>query len=139
MKQIIPENTMCLWAIYIFLFGTDSDQNGMLEEIPMSGTDSYRWLSHLGVRALGCSDFDFFFTFWGITTHPWHHKGPRIWKVAKKNFKLHWWPAEIFGQNRKMCFFGMISKFNIRSPVWQIFTIFSVSFIYGILNTHTKF
>jgi hypothetical protein len=24
------------------LFGTDSDQNGMLEEIPRSGTDSYR-------------------------------------------------------------------------------------------------
>ncbi len=36
---------------YIRLFGTDSDQNGMLEEIPRSGTDSYRWLSHLGVRA----------------------------------------------------------------------------------------
>jgi hypothetical protein len=33
------------------LFGTDSDQNGMLEEIPRSGTDSNRWLSHLGVRA----------------------------------------------------------------------------------------
>ncbi len=34
------------------LFGTDSDQNGMLEEIPRSGTDSYRWLiSHLGVCA----------------------------------------------------------------------------------------
>ncbi len=33
------------------VFGTDSDQNGMLEEIPRSGTDSYRWLSHLGVRA----------------------------------------------------------------------------------------
>ncbi len=36
------------WATQ--LFGTDSDQNGMLEEIPRSGTDSYRWLSHLGVR-----------------------------------------------------------------------------------------
>jgi hypothetical protein len=24
------------------VFGTDSDQNGMLEEIPRSGTDSYR-------------------------------------------------------------------------------------------------
>ncbi len=33
------------------MFGTDSDQNGMLEEIPRSGTDSYRWLSRLGVRA----------------------------------------------------------------------------------------
>jgi hypothetical protein len=41
-----------------FLFGTDSDQNGMLEEIPRSGTDSYRWLSHLGVRALGYNDFN---------------------------------------------------------------------------------
>jgi hypothetical protein len=27
-----------------------------------------------------------FFTFWGITTHPWHPKGPRIWKLAKKIF-----------------------------------------------------
>ncbi len=33
------------------LFGTDPDQNGMLEEIPRSRTDSYRWLSHLGIRA----------------------------------------------------------------------------------------
>jgi hypothetical protein len=82
--------------------------------------------------------FWLFFTFWGITTHPWHPKGPRIWKLAKKIFKLHAWPAEIFGKNRKMRFFGMISKFNVRSPVWQIFTIFSACFIYGIPNTHIK-
>ncbi len=69
--------------------------------------------------------FWLFFTFWGITTHPWHPKGPRIWKLAKKFFQLHLWPAEIFGKNRKMRFFGLISKFNFRSPVWQIFTIFS--------------
>ena len=80
--------------------------------------------------------FWLFFTFWGITTHPWH---PRIWKLAKKNFQLHPWPAEIFGKNRKMRFFGLVSKFNFRSPVWQIFTIFSACFIYGILNRHTKF
>ncbi len=42
---------MLIFKSYILLFGTDSDQNGMLEEIPRSGTDSYRWLSHLGVRA----------------------------------------------------------------------------------------
>ncbi len=29
-----------------------------------------------------------------------------IWKLAKKNFQLHAWPAEIFGKNRKMRFFG---------------------------------
>ncbi len=29
-----------------------------------------------------------FFTFWGITTHPWHPKGPRIWKLAKKIFNF---------------------------------------------------
>ncbi len=40
--------------------------------------------------------FLLFFTFWGITTHPWHPKGPRIWKLAKKFFQLHPWPAEIF-------------------------------------------
>jgi hypothetical protein len=64
-----------------------------------------------GAWSLGCSDFDFF-TFWGITTHPWHSKGPRIWKLAKKKFQLHPWPVEIFGKNRKMHFFVMISKFN---------------------------
>ena len=80
-----------------------------------------------------------FFTFWGIATHPWHPKGPRIWKLAKKNFQLHPWPAEIFGKNRKMRFFGTISKFNFRSPVRQIFIIFLAWFIYGILNTHKKF
>ncbi len=83
--------------------------------------------------------FWLFFTFWGITTHPWHPKGPRIWKLSKKIFQLHSWPAETFDKNRKMRFFGMISKFNVRSPVWQIFTIFSACFIYGILNTHIKF
>ncbi len=88
--------------------------------------------------AVGCSDFDFF-TFWGITTHPSHRKGPRIWKLAKKIFQLHPWPAEIFGKNRKMRFFGLVSKFNFRSPVWQIFTIFSACFIYEVPNTHTKF
>ncbi len=83
--------------------------------------------------------FWLFFKFWGITTHPWHPKGPRIWKLAQKNFQLHARPAEIFGKNRKMLFFGMISKFNFRSPVWQIFTIFSACFINEILNTHIKF
>ncbi len=48
--------------------------------------------------------FWLFFTFWGITTHPWHPKCPRIWKLAKKFFQLHPWPAEIFGKNRKMRF-----------------------------------
>ena len=83
--------------------------------------------------------FWLFFTFWGITTHPWHPKGPRIWKLAKKIFQLHPWPAEIFGKNRKMRFFGLVSKFNFRSPVWQIFTIFSACFIYGSPNTYIKF
>ncbi len=100
---------------------------------------SYRQITNFACTCtVGCSDFDFF-TFWGITTHPWHPKGPRIWKLAKKFFQLHPWPAEIFGKNRKMRFFGLVSKFNIRSPVWKIFTIFSACFIYGIPNTRTKF
>ncbi len=78
-----------------------------------------------------------FWLFWHI--FPWHPKGPRIWKLAKNIFQLHPWPAEIFCKNRKMRFFGLVSKFNFRSPVWPIFTIFSACFIYGILNTHTKF
>ncbi len=41
-------NNKNLWL----LFGTDSDQNRMLEEIPRSGADSLPlWLGHLGVRA----------------------------------------------------------------------------------------
>ncbi len=83
--------------------------------------------------------FWLFFTFWGITTHPWHPKGPRIWKLAQKKFQLHPWPEEIFVKNWKMRFFSLVSNFNFRSPVWQIFTIFSACFIYGILNTHIKF
>ena len=47
--------------------------------------------------------------------------------------------CEIFGKNRKMRFFGLVSKFNFMGPVWQIFTIVSACFIYGILNIHTKF
>ncbi len=34
-----------------YLFGTDPDRNGALEETPRSWTDSCRWLSHLGVSA----------------------------------------------------------------------------------------
>ncbi len=74
-----------------------------------------------------------FFTFWVITTHPWLPKGPRIWKLAKKNFQLHPWPAEIFGKNRKMRFFVMISKFTFSSPVQQIFTIFQHVLFMGSL------
>ncbi len=58
-------------------------------------------LSNIHVRVQW---FWLFFTFWGITTHPWHPKGPRIWKLAKNFFQLHAWPAEIFDKNRKMCF-----------------------------------
>ncbi len=35
------------WTV---LFGTDPERNGVLEETPRSWADSYRWLSHLGVR-----------------------------------------------------------------------------------------
>jgi len=105
-----------------------------LAQISTTGGKSTSYTVHTRVQW-----FWLFFTFWGITTHPWHPKGPRIWKLAKKIFQLHAWPAEIFGKNRKMRFFGLVSKFNFRRPVWQIFTIFSACFIYGILNTHIKF
>ena len=80
--------------------------------------------NEIGLVSIRVQWFWLFFTFWGITTYPWHPKGPRIWKLAKKNVQLHPWPAEIFGKNRKMRFLGLVSKFNFRSPVWQIFTIF---------------
>jgi hypothetical protein len=74
------------------------------------------------------------FTFWGITTNPWHPKGPRIWKLGKKILTSSM-ACRNFWQNRKMRFFGIFSKLNFRSPVWRIFTIFSACFKYGILNT----
>ncbi len=40
-----------VWNFITQLFGTDPDQNGVLEGTPRSWTDSYSWLSHLGVRA----------------------------------------------------------------------------------------
>ncbi len=47
--------------------------------------------------------------------------------------------CENFWQNRKMRFFGIISNFNFRSPIWQIFTIFQQvlfigSFIFNLLK-----
>ncbi len=51
--------------------------------------------------ALGCSDFWFFSTVWGKTTHPWHPKGPRICKLAKKNLQLHPWLAKILAKTEK--------------------------------------
>jgi hypothetical protein len=54
-------------------------------------------------RTIGSSDFGFF-TFLDITTHPCHPMGPRIWKLAQKNFLLHPWLAKFFVRNRKMLF-----------------------------------
>ncbi len=65
----------------------------------VSGSESaLGWKVESG-SALGCRDFDFF-TFWGIITHPWHPKGPRIWKLAKK-ISTSSRPAEIFGKTGK--------------------------------------
>jgi hypothetical protein len=86
------------------------------------------WVSVLWHSPIGCSDFGFF-AFLGIATHPWHPKGPRIWKLANKIFQLHPW------QKPENVFFCIISKFNFRNSVWRIF---SACVIYGILNTHIK-
>ncbi len=77
----------------------------------------------LSINNLGCSDFDFFhiLRYKHPSQTPW---GPKDLEIAQKKFQLHPWPAEIFGKNRKLRFFGLVSKFNFRSPIWQIFTIF---------------
>jgi hypothetical protein len=62
-----------------------------------------------------------FFTSWGISTYPWQPKGPRIWKLAKK-YSTSSKACEIFWQKPENAFVGMISKFNFRCLVWQIFT-----------------
>ncbi len=56
----------------------------------------------------------------------------------QKKFQLHPWLAKIFGKYQKLCFFGIVSKFNFRSSVWRIFTLFLACFIFGIFNTGTK-
>jgi hypothetical protein len=43
-------------------------------------------------------------------------KGPNDLEIGKKNFHLRPWLAEIFGKNRKMCFFGVISKLILGTP-----------------------
>ena len=56
----------------------------------------------------------------------------RIWKLAKKKFSTLSRACGNFWQKPENAFFGLVSKFDFRSPVWQIFTIFSACFIYGI-------
>ncbi len=95
---------------------------------------------HVHVRCpLGCSDFDFFshFEVKPSISDTLRVQGFGNWQ--KKIFNFMHGLRKFFCKNRKMRFFGMISKFNVRSPVWQIFTIYSACFIYGILNTHIKF
>jgi hypothetical protein len=63
--------------------------------------------------------------------------GPKDLEIGKKKFQLHTWPAEIVGKNQKMCFFGLVLKFNFGNPVLTDLYHFYSIFIYGI-NTHTK-
>ncbi len=134
-----PLIVMC-YNVWIRIFAENAPKNQKIEKNPPKHKCRSRQIEPKRQNMYSRVQwFWLFFTFWGITTHPWHPKGPRIWKLAKKNFKLHPWPAEIFGKNRKMRFFGLVPKFDFRSPVWQIFTIFSACFIYGSPNTHTKF
>ncbi len=48
--------------------------------------------------------FWLFFTFWGITTHLWHPKGPRIWKLAKKIFNFMHGLRKFLAKTRKCVF-----------------------------------
>jgi hypothetical protein len=92
--------------------------------------------STIGRCTLGCSDFDFLFTFWGITTHPWHPKGPRIWKVAKKIFKLHPWPAESFGKNRKMRFLAWFQSLILGPRLTDLYHFFSIFYFWDPYYTY---
>ncbi len=82
----------------------------------------YKFIQSPGECVLECNDFGFF-TFLGITTHPWHPKGPRL--------------SKFFGK-KENAFFSIISKFKFRNSFFQIFTIFSAYFMYGVLNINTK-
>jgi hypothetical protein len=50
--------------------------------------------------------------------------------LAKKNLQLHAWPAEIFGKNRKMRFFGMISKFILGARLTDLHHFFSMFYLW---------
>ena len=63
------------------VFGTDPDRNGVLEETPRSWSDSYRWLSHLGVRAPYANQV------WLNTT--FISQGSRLWgKLAVETWRV---------------------------------------------------
>ena len=66
---------------------------------------------------LGCSDFDFFSHFEVKPPIPDTLRVQGFGNCQKKISTSGAWPAEIFGKNRKMRFFVVISKFNFRSPV----------------------
>ncbi len=71
---------------------------------------------------------------WYPAGDPWRRVGPGM-ALTTIGEVSQWGGVAV----RSGCRTGLVSKFNFRSPVWQILTIFSTCFIYEILNTHTKF
>jgi hypothetical protein len=51
--------------------------------------------------------------------------------LAKKIFQLHPWSAEIFGKNRKMRFFGLVSKFNLGALFDKSLPFFSMFYLWN--------
>jgi hypothetical protein len=74
-----------------------------------------------GPCALGCSDLTFF--------HILKYNNPSLTPYGSKDLVIGKKISPLsmawgnFCQEPENAFFGMISKFNFRNPVWQIFTI----------------
>ncbi len=60
--------------------------------------------------------FWLFFTFWGITTHPWHPKGPRIWKLAKKIFNFIHGLRKFLAKTRNWVFIVWFQSIILGAP-----------------------
>ncbi len=60
--------------------------------------------------------FWLFFTFWGITTHPWHPKGPRIWKLAKNFFQLQHGLRKFLAKTGKCVFLVWFQSLMLGAP-----------------------
>ncbi len=86
---------------------------------------------------VGCSDFDFFHIL--RYNHPYlTPSGPKDLKIGNKKFQLRPWHAEILGKNRKMRFFGLVSKFNFLEPcltdLYNFFSMFHLESLIHIPN-----
>jgi hypothetical protein len=81
------------------------------------------WLGKEGVKTtenqilyIRVQWFWLFLTFWGIATHPWHPKGPRIWKLAKKIFNFIHGLRKFLAKTGKCVFLVWFQSLILEAP-----------------------